>query len=151
MQTLPRVAEPCFSGYDAYRSSGRGNLTPFEHATPRQAQLRKKTVGGSAYWLIKTGGETDFGRTDELSHKNAQTFFAEHLVKVRTDGGDRKRNDPVACERDVSGPRRMICLPVGAARRSRFVGQRPPRGGLYRISWNRYRSRHCVHRNPTTG
>lgn len=74
------------------------SFTPFDPAMPRQPQLRKKTVGGSVYWFTKAGGETYFGRVDEVSHKNAKKLFADHLVKVRTDEGDRKRGGLTAGE-----------------------------------------------------
>lgn len=60
---------------------------------PRQPKLRKKTVGKSTYWFTKTGGETYLGKVEEVSYKDAQKLFADHLVKVREDraGGKPER------------------------------------------------------------
>jgi hypothetical protein len=65
---------------------------------PRQPQLRKKAVGDSVYWFTKAGGETYLGRVDEASHRDAKKLFADHLVKVRTGAGDRKRDGLTAGE-----------------------------------------------------
>ena len=57
----------------------------------RQPKLRKKTVGGSVYWFTKTGGDTYFGRVDEVSRKAANIAFAAHLNRVRSEETDSKR------------------------------------------------------------
>lgn len=59
---------------------------------PRQPQLRKKTVGKSTYWFTKAGGDTYLGSVDEVSHKDAKKLFADHLLRVRTEETDRKKN-----------------------------------------------------------
>lgn len=65
---------------------------------PRQPQLRRKIVGKSTYWFTKAGGETYFGSVDEVSHTDAKRLFADHLVRVRTEEADRKRNGLTAGE-----------------------------------------------------
>jgi integrase len=65
---------------------------------PRQPALRKKTVNGHTYWFTKTGGETSFGRVDEVSLEDAQKMFATHLLKVRTEGRVINRRNLTVCD-----------------------------------------------------
>src|ERR1700730_11093843 len=60
---------------------------------PRQPTLRKKTVKNSTYWFTKAGGETYFGRVDEVGTKDARKLFAEHLAKLRTDEAQGKAQE----------------------------------------------------------
>ena len=46
---------------------------------PRQAKLRKKQVGSSAYWFTKAGGDTYFGSVDALSYSDAKKLFNDHV------------------------------------------------------------------------
>ena len=46
---------------------------------PRQAKLRKKQVGSSAYWFTKAGGDTYFGSVDAVSYSEARKLFNDHV------------------------------------------------------------------------
>jgi integrase len=54
---------------------------------PRQPKLRKKKVGKAVYWFTKAGGDTYFGRVDEVPYADARRQFNSHLASV-TDGQD---------------------------------------------------------------
>jgi integrase len=80
-----------------YDTFGIKTITPFtypfrgELAMPRAPKLRKKTVGNCVYWYTKAGGDTYFGHVDELTHKQANKLFADHLVKIRDEDSANKR------------------------------------------------------------
>ena len=57
----------------------------------RQAKLRQKRVGKCVYWYTKTGGDTYFGRADEVSHKEARKLFDEHVLKVHSEEESSRR------------------------------------------------------------
>ena len=72
-------------------------VTPFDYPfqwaaqMARQPKLRKKSVGRYVYWFTKTGGDTNFGRVDEVPHQQAQKLFADHLSRIFAAEKDSKR------------------------------------------------------------
>ncbi len=56
----------------------------------RHPMLRKKKVGKSAYWFTKAGGETYFGRVDDVPYKEARRLFREHVGSLVDAQDDRK-------------------------------------------------------------
>lgn len=64
----------------------------------RQPKLRKKTVGKAVYWFTKAGGDTYFGRTDEVPYADARRQFNQHLASVTDDQGSSKGRDLTAGE-----------------------------------------------------
>ena len=57
----------------------------------RQPELRKKIVRGWTYWFTKAGGDTYFGRADEITHQEAKKRFADHLVRIQAENTSSKR------------------------------------------------------------
>ena len=52
----------------------------------RSASLKTHEVKGITYWSTQAGGgRTYFGRTDEVSRKDAEIAFADHLKTIRTE------------------------------------------------------------------
>jgi integrase len=62
----------------------------------RSASLRTTTVKGVVYWSTQTGGgRTYFGRKSEVSRKEAEAIFADHLKTIRTET-NRQRDQRVS-------------------------------------------------------
>jgi hypothetical protein len=76
------------------------SFTPFvrETTVPRQPKLRKKKVGRSIYWFTKAGGDTYFGKVEEVPHEDARKLFADHLHKLRDEETASKRQALTAGE-----------------------------------------------------
>lgn len=64
----------------------------------RAPKLRKKTVNGSVYWYSRAGGDTYFGRVDDVSHRAAAKAFADHLSKIRNEANQSKKGKQTAGE-----------------------------------------------------
>src|SRR5260370_25061555 len=62
----------------------------------RPPNLRKKKIGNSVYWFSKAGGDTYFGNTKEVAHKNAKRLFNQHLESLLDAQQDRKSQDLTA-------------------------------------------------------
>lgn len=62
----------------------------------RQPKLRKKGIGKSAYWFTKAGGDTYFGRVDEVPYKEARKLFREHVGSLVDMQDDRKGRELTA-------------------------------------------------------
>jgi hypothetical protein len=68
---------------------------------PRQPKLRKKKVGKCTYWYTKSGGDTYFGRVEDVSSADASRAFCQHIRSLPDTPEDGKRKPlsaPVGCQ-----------------------------------------------------
>jgi hypothetical protein len=66
---------------------------------PRQPKLRKRKIGNSVYWFSEAGGETFFGNTKKLAHKDANRLINHYHESLLDAQQDRKSQDLTVADR----------------------------------------------------
>ncbi len=64
----------------------------------RLPKLRKKKIGKSVYWFTKAGGDTYFGKVNEVTFADARKLFNTHITSLGDAESDRKGRDLTAGE-----------------------------------------------------